>query len=29
MANWSREFDEPIPLPGGQLVALKDAAEYV
>jgi hypothetical protein len=29
MANWSREFDESIPLPSGQLVTLKDAAEYV
>jgi hypothetical protein len=29
MANWSREFDEPIPLPSGQLITLKDAAEYV
>ena len=28
--NWSRKFDDPIPLPKGrQLVTLKDAASYV
>jgi hypothetical protein len=28
--DWSREFDEPIPLPKGrQLVTLKDAGEYI
>ena len=28
--SWSREFDEPIPLPRGPaLVTLKDAAEYI
>src|SRR5467141_4287239 len=28
--DWSRAFDDPIPLPRGrQLVTLKDAAEYV
>ena len=30
MADWSRAFDEPIPLPRGrQLVTLKDAANYI
>jgi hypothetical protein len=30
VADWSREFDEPIHLPRGrQLVTLKDAAEYI
>ena len=30
VADWSREFDEPIHLPRGrQLVILKDAAEYI
>jgi hypothetical protein len=30
MADWSREFDDPIPLPRGrQLVTLKDAADYI
>jgi hypothetical protein len=30
MADWSRAFDEPIPLPRGrQLITLKDAANYV
>jgi hypothetical protein len=29
-SGWSREFDEPIPLPKGrQLVTLKDAGEYI
>jgi hypothetical protein len=28
--NWSRRFDDPIPLPDGRkLRTLKDAAEYV
>jgi len=28
--GWSREFDDPIPLPNGrQLVTLKDAADYI
>jgi hypothetical protein len=28
--NWSREFDEPIPLPNGrELVTLEDAGRYV
>jgi hypothetical protein len=28
--DWSREFDEPIPLPRGrELVTLKDAANYI
>jgi hypothetical protein len=27
---WSREFDDPIPLPGGrELVTLRDAAHYI
>ena len=27
---WSRAFDDPIPLPrGGQLITLKDAANYI
>jgi hypothetical protein len=30
MADWSRKFDEPIPLPKGrQLVTLKDAGTYI
>ena len=30
VADWSREFDEPIHLPRGrQLVTLKDVAEYI
>jgi hypothetical protein len=30
MADWSRKFDEPIPLPNGrELVTLKDAGEYI
>jgi len=30
MADWSRAFDEPIPLPRGrQLITLKDAANYI
>jgi len=30
MVDWSRHFDEPIPLPRGrQLVILKDAANYI
>jgi hypothetical protein len=30
MADWSRAFDDPIPLPRGrQLVTLKDAANCV
>jgi len=30
MADWSRAFDDPIPLPRGrQLVTLKDAAAYI
>jgi hypothetical protein len=30
MVDWSREFDDPIPLPRGrQLVTLKDAAGYI
>ena len=39
MADWSRKFDEPIPLPsrrakgpagkGRQLVTLKDAGNYI
>jgi hypothetical protein len=29
-ADWSREFEDPIPLPKGrQLVTLKDAADYI
>jgi hypothetical protein len=29
-ADWSRKFDEPIPLPKGrQLVTLKDAGSYI
>lgn len=29
-SNWSRPFDDPIPLPRGrQLVTLKDAANYI
>jgi hypothetical protein len=28
--GWSRQFDDPIPLPnGGQLLTLKDAASYI
>jgi hypothetical protein len=30
MADWSRAFDDPIPLPRGrQLVTLKDAANHI
>jgi hypothetical protein len=30
MTDWSRHFDEPIPLPGGrELVTLKDAGTYI
>jgi hypothetical protein len=30
MADWSRHFDEPIPLPNGrELVTLKDAGSYI
>jgi hypothetical protein len=30
MADWSRAFDEPIPLPRGrQLITLKDAANHI
>ena len=30
MPDWSRHFEDPIPLPDDrQLIALKDAAEYV
>ena len=30
MADWSREFDDPIPLPRGrQLITIKDAADYI
>jgi len=30
MADWAREFDEPIPASKGrQLVTLRDAAEYI
>jgi hypothetical protein len=30
MADWSRVFDDPIPLPHGrQVVALKDAANHI
>jgi hypothetical protein len=30
MADWSRPFEDPITLPdGGQLVTLKDAADYI
>ena len=30
MADWSRTFDDPIPVPRGrQLVTLKDAANYI
>ncbi len=30
MANWTREFDEPIPVPKGRrLVTLRDAGDYV
>jgi hypothetical protein len=30
MADWSRAFDEPIPLPRSRrIVTLKDAAEYI
>jgi hypothetical protein len=28
--SWSREFDDPIPLPNGrQLITLKDAGNYI
>ena len=30
MADWSRAFDDPIPLPRGrQIITLKDAANYI
>ena len=30
MSDWSREFDEPIPLPDGRLLrALLDAGQYI
>jgi hypothetical protein len=30
MTNWSRRFEDPIPLPRGrQLVTLQDAADYI
>ena len=30
MADWSRDFDDPIPLPRGrQIVTLKDAGNYI
>ena len=30
MADWSRAFDDPIPLPRGrQIVTLKDAGNYI
>jgi hypothetical protein len=30
MADWSRTFDDPIPLPRGrQIVTLKDAGNYI
>jgi hypothetical protein len=30
VVDWTREFDEPIPLPRGrQIVTLRDAAEYI
>jgi len=30
MADWAREFDEPIPVPKGRrLVTLRDAGDYV
>jgi hypothetical protein len=30
VADWSREFDDPIPVPKGrQLVTLRDAANYI
>jgi hypothetical protein len=30
MVDWSRRFEDPIPLPHGrQLITLKDAAEYI
>jgi hypothetical protein len=30
VADWTREFDEPIPLPRGrQLVTLEDAGNYI
>lgn len=27
--GWSRRFDDPIPLPRGQLVTLREAANYI
>lgn len=27
--SWSREFDEPLVLPGRKLITLRDAADYV
>jgi hypothetical protein len=30
MRGWDTEFDDPIPLPdGGELLTLRDAAEYI
>ena len=30
MADWQREFEDPIPLPGGRkLITLRDAADYI
>jgi hypothetical protein len=30
MADWSRVFDEPIPVPKGrQLVTMRDADDYI
>ena len=30
MADWSRVFDEPIPVPKGrQLVTMRDAGDYI
>jgi len=29
VADWSREFDEPIHLPRGRQLVTKDAAEYI
>ena len=28
-SGWGRKFDEPIALPGGELVALRDTASYI
>jgi hypothetical protein len=27
--GWSRQFEEPIPLKGRQLIALRDAGDYI